>query len=65
MGSQRLFADFCHGWVRSFQVDRDPSDLTEWNELRPGGGIPSLGEDAAGELYILNTDGKAFKIVQR
>jgi hypothetical protein len=31
--------------------------------LRPGGNITSFGEDAAGELYIMTSQGGLFRIV--
>jgi glucose/arabinose dehydrogenase len=59
-----FYADYCGGWVRSFRlVNGAPSDQADWPTLRPGGGIPSFGEDAAGELYLLSADGRVFKIV--
>jgi glucose/arabinose dehydrogenase len=62
---QYLFADFCQGQVRSFAADGSPTDLTEWPSLEPGGLIPSFGEDASGELYVLSSDGRVLKIVPR
>jgi glucose/arabinose dehydrogenase len=59
-----FFADFCQGWVRSLRLAGGAAtELTEWRVLRPGGSIPSFGEDAAGELYLLSTNGGVFKIV--
>jgi glucose/arabinose dehydrogenase len=59
-----FFADFCQGWVRSFRlVGADATELTDWRVLQPGGSITSFGEDAAGELYLMSTNGGVFKIV--
>ena len=59
-----FFADFCQGWVRSFRsADGAATELTDWRVLQPGGSIPSFGEDAAGELYVMSTNGGVFKIV--
>jgi glucose/arabinose dehydrogenase len=59
-----FYADFCQGWVRSFRADGGVvSEEADWPTLRPGGGIPSFGEDAAGELYVLSAEGRVFKIV--
>jgi glucose/arabinose dehydrogenase len=60
-----FYADFCAGWVRSFRLAGSaPADEQEWSALRPGGQIPSFGEDARGELYILSTSGTVHRIVQ-
>jgi glucose/arabinose dehydrogenase len=59
-----FYADFCQGWVRSFRVEGGQAvDQAEWPTLRPGGIVPSFGEDAAGELYVLTGEGGVFKIV--
>jgi len=63
---QYLYSDLCSGWVRSFQVllgqARNPHDWT--SEINPGGGVTSFGEDARGELYILNGSGTVYRIVR-
>ena len=59
-----FYADFCQGWVRSLR--REGGAVTEeadWPSLRPGGSIPSFGEDSAGELYVVVSDGRVLKIV--
>jgi hypothetical protein len=38
------------------------TELTEWPALRPGGLITSFGQDASGELYVMNETG-VFKLV--
>jgi len=61
-----FYADYCSGFVRSFRlVDGVPADQASWPTLIPGGAIPSFGEDAAGELYLLSADGRVLKIVPR
>ena len=67
-----FFADYCSSRIWSFRYDG--TTVTEFtdrtSELSPGGGLSiatlsSFGEDAAGELYILDqTDGEIFKIVR-
>ncbi len=52
-----FYADYCAGWVRSFRyADGRVTDRLDWRTLAPGGQIPSFGEDAAGELYVVTTD---------
>ena len=59
-----FYADYCQGWVRSFRyAGGQVSDHTSWPSLSPGGAITSFGEDAAGELYVLDAGGRALKIV--
>jgi glucose/arabinose dehydrogenase len=61
-----FYADYCSGFVRSFRlVDGAPTEEASWPTLRPGGAIPSFGEDAAGELYVLSADGRVLQIVPR
>lgn len=59
-----FYADFCQGWVRSFQYAGGAvTDETSWPTLSPGGSILSFGEDSAGELYVVQASGGIFKIV--
>jgi glucose/arabinose dehydrogenase len=59
-----FYSDFCQGWVRSFRfAEGQAADQTDWPTLRPGGNVPSFGQDATGELYVLSTEGRVFKIV--
>ena len=61
-----LYADYCSGFVRSLRMtDGVATDQADWPTLRPGGAVPSFGEDAAGELYVLSADGRVLKIVPR
>jgi len=57
-----FYADFCAGFVRSFRMANGAvTEHVEWTALS-GGNIPSFGEDAAGELYILTAAGGLFRI---
>jgi glucose/arabinose dehydrogenase len=59
-----FYSDYCQGWVRSFRFeDGTAADQFQWPALAPGGGVPSFGRDAIGELYVMSTDGAVFKIM--
>ena len=59
-----FYADFCEGWVRSFRfAGGNVTAERDWPELAPGGQVPSFGEDAAGELYVLDAGGTVYRIV--
>ncbi len=59
-----FYSDFCRGWVRSFRFENGSAvDQFQWPTLAPGGGVPSFGRDATGELYVMSTGGGVFKIV--
>ena len=50
-----LYADFCRGWVRSFQLNNGrATELRSWNGIS----LPfsnSFGRDGAGELYLISS----------
>jgi glucose/arabinose dehydrogenase len=59
-----LYSDFCQGWVRSFRWQNGTaSDQRDWPALRPGGSVPSFGEDSAGELYVIDAGGSVYRVV--
>jgi glucose/arabinose dehydrogenase len=59
-----IYADLCQRWVRSFRyVDGAVTEQTEWPSLMPTGPVLSFGEDATGELYILDESGRVSKVV--
>ncbi len=61
-----FYADFCEGWVRSFRLGGgSAADEREWPALAPGGQVPGFGEDASGELYVLDARGTVYRIVRR
>ena len=59
-----LYADYCQGWVRSFQYQggqaTDVRDHTGgFGTLSP---ISSFGEDADGEIYVVTLGGSVYRI---
>ena len=59
-----FYADLCRGWVRSFRYAGGvATEPTAWPALVSTGTIVSFGEDAAGELYILEAGGRVLKVV--
>ena len=61
-----FYADYCNGWIRSFTyTGGQAATPREWPALKPGGQITSFGEDAAGELYVMQQDGKLFQFIPR
>ncbi len=65
-----FYADYCTAFIRSFRMSAglavDAADHT--TELAPGHGlaidnVSAFGEDARGELYVVDYDGEIFKIV--
>jgi len=57
-----FYADYCNGSVHSIKYpSANPGDWT--STLSPGGGISSFGQDANGEIYILQLGGAINRIV--
>jgi hypothetical protein len=69
---QYVFSDYCTAFIRSFAVQNGVvtglQDRTA--ALAPGGGfsidaVASFGEDARGELYIVDHRGELYKVVRK
>ena len=59
-----FFGDYCAGWVHSLRYSNgEVSDVVNWPPLRVSSPLLSFGEDAAGELYVLEASGRVSKIV--
>jgi len=67
-----FYADHCSGLIRTFRVNESCvaglGDIDRATDLAPGGGlfisqITSFGEDARGEMYLLDRAGEVFKIL--
>jgi glucose/arabinose dehydrogenase len=61
---QYFYGDHCQRWVHSFRfADGTTSERTSWPALGPATLLTSFGEDAAGELYVLESAGGVSRIV--
>ena len=60
-----LFGDFCSGFVRSFVLSGGSAEDVQDHsgELGDVGSLVSFGEDAAGELYVVDIGGAVHRIV--
>jgi glucose/arabinose dehydrogenase len=57
-----FYADYCRGWIRSFRHQGGQAlDRREW-AVGDVDNVLSFGEDAAGELYVLSTNGRVYRI---
>ena len=57
-----LFADYCSG--RVWGLVRDASDTWTWlGPVETGLRISSFGEDATGELYVVDIEGAIYRLV--
>lgn len=59
---QYFYADYCRGWVRSFEVQGSGEVETHNWDVGGLGPITSFGEDGAGELYFLTEEGRVHRI---
>ncbi|HYC49711.1 MAG TPA: PQQ-dependent sugar dehydrogenase [Gemmatimonadaceae bacterium] len=58
-----FYSDFCTGFLRSFRyADGRATQQREW-DVGDLGNVMSFGEDSAGELYILSSNGTVYRIV--
>lgn len=56
-----FYGDFCAGWIRSFRYAGGQAvDQRSW-ELGDVGNILSFGEDGAGEMYVLSSNGRVYR----
>lgn len=60
-----FYADLCNGFVRSFRPQNGQvAEQFEWPLLSPPGNlVTSFGEDAQGEIYLMNLSGGLWRIV--
>lgn len=60
-----FYSDFCNGWLRSIVYSNGTAaEQTDWGIVNVGQ-ILSFGEDAQGELYMLASTGKVYKIARQ
>jgi hypothetical protein len=59
-----FYSDYCSGFLWSFVWQGGmATEEHSWPGAEPPGNVTSFGEDAAGELYILTSEGGVYKIV--
>ena len=57
-----VFSDYCKGWIRSVRIGGGVArERREWRGLHAGD-VTSFGEDAEGEMYVMNQKGQVFRI---
>jgi glucose/arabinose dehydrogenase len=60
-----FYADYCAGWVKSFRyANGQATDQRTW-EVGNVGSVRSFGEDAAGEMYLLSSNGNVYRFVKK
>lgn len=66
MAGRYIYAEYLHGWIRSFvysgEQDGRPQVCDEVELFENEGNITSLGQDNAGEVYVLNQNGGVRRI---
>ena len=59
-----FYSDYCSGFLRSFRLSGTAAtDQRDWS-VGNLGGVTSFGVDAAGELYILSSNGRVYRLVK-
>jgi glucose/arabinose dehydrogenase len=62
---QYFYSDYCTSFLRSFSfADGAVTDRIDWS-VGDIGRVQSFGEDAAGELYVLSTNGTVYRVEGR
>lgn len=61
MEGRYLYADFCAGWVKSFE-QADGKARGHHTVLTDLSNVSAFGQDASGELYVLSLNGQVFRM---
>ena len=57
-----LFSDYCSGWLESLRLERGGvAERVRW-DVGSLGQVSAFGEDAAGEVYVLDHSGRILKL---
>jgi len=60
-----FYSDYCSGWLRSFRLSGGAAvDQRDW-ALASIGNVTSFGVDGVGELYMLASDGRVYRLVKQ
>ncbi len=58
-----FYSDYCQGWIRSFRyANGQATEARTWS-LGDIGQVLSFGEDGAGEMYVLSSNGRVYRFV--
>jgi glucose/arabinose dehydrogenase len=60
-----FYSDYCRGWLRSFRVVSGAATQHRSWDPGPLGNVVSFGEDAAGEVYVIDIGGSVFRLEPR
>jgi len=65
LAGRYLYSDYCKGFLKSFVYSNGTvSEQKDWN-VGNVGNVPGFGQDAQGELYVMSSAGKVYKIVRQ
>ena len=60
-----FYSDYCSGWLRSFRLTGGAAvDQRDW-PIGNIGSVTSFGVDGAGELYVLSSNGRVYRLVKQ
>jgi glucose/arabinose dehydrogenase len=62
---QYFYSDYCSGFLRSFSFDGATAGPPITWDVGDNGNVQSFGEDAAGELYVLSTNGTVYRVEEK
>jgi glucose/arabinose dehydrogenase len=62
---QYFYSDYCSGFLASLGGDLASGFTTRAWAVPSAGNVTSFGEDASGELYVLNAAGTVYRLVRR
>ena len=57
-----FYADYCRGWVRSFRYSNGSATSQRTWSFGNVGSITSFGEDAAGDMFVLSSNGTVYRL---
>ena len=59
-----FYSDYCAGFVRSFRYASGQADAERTWDVGPVQNVSSFGEDAAGEIYLVSSNGTVYRFVK-
>jgi glucose/arabinose dehydrogenase len=65
LAGQYFYSDYCSGFLASMSGGTGPGVTSRTWSVADVGNVLSFGEDAAGELYVLSTNGTVYRIAKQ